>query len=71
MGGGGLNFTYLTISSTVHCEGIRRVWGGGRYYSGYSNRWPVEPSGYNQLVAIQKWPAYRVEPVYSGHPWNT
>ena len=25
-------------------------------------------SGHNQLTAIQRWPDYTVEPVYSGHP---
>ena len=27
--------------------------------------------GQNQLVVIQRWSAYTVEPVYSGHPWDT
>ena len=27
--------------------------------------------GHNQLAVIQRWPAYTVEPVFSGHPWDT
>ena len=26
--------------------------------------------GHNQLAVIQRWSAYTVEPVYSGHPWD-
>ena len=26
---------------------------------------------HNQLAVIQRWSAYTVEPVYSGHPWDT
>ena len=28
-------------------------------------------SVHNQLAVIQRWSAYTVEPVYSGHPWDT
>ena len=31
----------------------------------------LSPMGNNQLAVIQRWSAYIVEPVYSGHPWDT
>ena len=38
-------------------------------YSGTCIEW--SPLRHNQLAVIQRWPAYTVEPVYSGHPWDT
>ena len=38
-------------------------------YSGTCIWW--SPLGYNQLAVIQRWSAHTVEPVYSGHPWDT
>ena len=29
------------------------------------------PLGHHQLAVTQRWSAYIVEPVYSGHPWDT
>ena len=35
----------------------------------YSTEELMEPG--HQLAVIQRWSAYTVEPVYSGHPWDT
>ena len=38
-------------------------------YSGTCIEWST--LGHNQLAVIQRWSTYTVEPVYSGHPWDT
>ena len=38
-------------------------------YSGTCIYW--SPLRHNQLAVIQRWSVYTVEPVYSGHPWDT